>query len=382
MYSWYLQEQTPSGPVQSGPYTRSQLAAMHAAGTFTADTQVCRVGQLEWSAAGADPMLAGIFAGVAEPPAADAPPMMSAGSGAGWGASGGAGASGADASGAGASGAGAGATPPYSFSAALEVGWQGFVRNWGVMVLVVLILGVLSAALQFPSQIGQIMLTVASKPGHGSPDHMNPVLTALSLPFVCCGVLLAFMLGTPLAAGATYAGVAAARGKASLGDLFMGFRRFPGVIGTALVKFLVGLVVFVPCAVPAAIGAILSSRGGFPVPLLVGLMITIPLMLTVAALLFVFISFPLLAVVDPQMRARGGFPAFSIAWQMGKNWNSPSAFLLSICMGLVALASVIACCVGYILLGVPLLLCTLGAAYHLMSAPILAGPPGDPRRLP
>ncbi|MFO0783802.1 MAG: DUF4339 domain-containing protein [Phycisphaerales bacterium] len=357
MYSWYLQEQTASGPVQSGPYTRMQLAAMHAAGTLKPDTLVCRVGQLEWSPAGSDPQLAGIFAGVAEPPPLGDPPV-GAGSSVG------------------------GALPPYSFAAALEMGWQGFVRNWGVMVLVVLILAVLSAVLQFPSQIGQILLTVASKPGHSSPDHLNPALAALSLPFVCCGVLLAFMLGTPLAVGATYAGVAAARGKASVSDLFMGFRRFPGVLGTALVKGLVGLVVFVPCALPAVIGAILSSRGGFPVPLLIGLMITIPLVLAVTAALFVFIAFPLVAVVDPQMRARGGFPAFSLAWQMGRNWNSPSAFLLSICMGLVAAASVLACCVGYILLGVPLLMCTLGAAYHLMSAPILAGPPGDPRRLP
>ncbi len=357
MYSWYLQEQTASGPVQSGPYTRMQLAAMHAAGTLKPDTLVCRVGQLEWSPAGSDPQLAGIFAGVAEPPPLGDPPV-GAGSSVG------------------------GALPPYSFAAALEMGWSGFKRNWGVMVLVVLALGLMSAALQIPTQIGQALLTLAGKAGHSSSEHMDPALTAASLPFVCCGVLLAFMLGTPLAAGATYAGVAAARGKASFTDLFAGFRRYPAVMGTALVKMLVGLVAFLPCTLPVAIGAILSGRAGVPVPLLIGLMITIPLVLTVAAVLFVFIAFPLVAVVDPQMRARGGFPAFSLAWQMGRNWNSPSAFLLSICMGLVAAASVLACCVGYILLGVPLLMCTLGAAYHLMSAPILAGPPGDPRRLP
>jgi hypothetical protein len=266
-----------------------------------------------------------------------------------------------------------GPLPPYSFVNAFTLGWQAFTRNWGMLVLVSLAFIAFQFVLSIPTFTLQGLMAGGFR-GRNADDFAAPAICA-----GCCGGILSIAVGLPLQAGFAYAGVRAARGRAEFTDLFIGFKRWGAVVSTGLLLAACALGIFALCCLPLIVGGIASAGTREPWPAALGLVCSLPIVIAAVVFLCVFLSIPLLLVVDPRVQARWGPGALSIAWQLGKR-TSPSFFLLALCVGIICQLSVLACIVGIVLFGIPLYLAIMGTAYAMLAEPFIAKG-ADPRRL-
>ena len=309
--SWYL----AVGGDAHGPFDMAAMAAKVADGSLSADAQVCRAGEQAWRQAGSDPSLAPLF----------------------------------------------GSAPGWSFSLGWKAAFRGFRRSWGPLVLVLLLVIAVSAPGFVLSQSLSAGLQFAKEPG---------AVMALGLASMLVGVVNWVFVGIPIQqAGLTYAVSKAASGTMQVSDLFQGYRRLGMVLATGVVLALcIGLVVVLACGPGVAmivVGAAMGNAGSAAgLPLIIGgATLLFTLLLLALWFAFPYLYAPVVAC-DPAFGRPGFAECFRLSAQgIRGRVSSVAGFLLV--MALLAAMSILLFCVGYLLVGMPLLLAAQGAVYDL-----------------
>ena len=356
MTTWYLLESGAGDGQPSGPHDIEQMAMRASSGRLRPDSMVARVGSADWVVANADPELAGFFR-TAPPtealaPSSTAPPGVTLPPGPG---------------------------DDYAFGTALSLGITTFRRCWGHLVIVCLVFLAISVAIGMPQGISE---------GIGDLSDNREAALALGLFGSCIGFILQVLVGLPLFAGLVGAAGNAVRGRTEIGDLFMGFRRYGTVllaslvlmaIGTALTvaAYLVALVCATIFGVSGALAGGLAGGGnGAPIVFgaaFLGFAVALLVAFLLVALVLVRVAFVPAMVADPALGT------LSVGEALSRNWTQTrglgfSLVALSIVTSFLAALSILLLCVGYVLVGLPLLIAVLGAAYELVIRG-KAGPP-------
>lgn len=128
--------------------------------------------------------------------------------------------------------------------------------------------------------------------------------------------------------------------KLELGRMFLDIRKLGRYVGAQLVLMAVGLVALVPMGIVAAV-AMGASRGDRPLILGGGLLVTALLGLTLG-----IIALPLVLVQYEIVYGDAGtIESLSRVWRLGSGYRL-QIFGYSLIGGLIAIAGMIACCVG------------------------------------
>lgn len=355
MPTWYLIESTGGDP--TGPFDIEQLAMMASSGRLRSDSLVVRVGDTEWIAAERDAELAGFFR--AAPPTESFIPT---------------------------SGVMSEATLPpgsggdYSFGAAFELGTTTFRRRWGHLVIVGLVSLAISAAIGVPQGIAEAI-------GEASGDRETAIV--LGLFGSCIGFILQVLVGIPLFAGLTVAAANAVRGRTEIGDLFMGFRRYGTVLLASLVFLAIGAALaFAAYLVTFVVAMIFGFSGAFAGGLarddhgatiafgaaFLGFAAALLMTSLLVALVLVRVAFVPAMVADPALGT------ISVGEALSRNWRQTRGLAFSltallIVTSLLGALSVLLLCVGFVLIGLPLVIAVLGAAYELVIRSNSGPPP-------
>ncbi len=335
MTTWYLLESGAGDGQPSGPHDIEQMAMRASSGRLRPDSMVARVGSADWVAANADPELAGFFR--TAPPTEALAPSSTAPPGA--------------------------TLPPgpggdYAFGTAFELGTTTFRRCWGHLVIVGLVFLAISVVIGVPQGIAE---------GIGEASGDRDAALALGLFGSCIGFILQVLVGLPL---------------------FMGFRRYGTVllaslvllaIGTALTvaAYLVALVIATIFGFSGALaGGLVGGGNGAPIVFgaaFLGFAVTLLVAFLLVALVLVRVAFVPAMVADPALGTLSVGEALSRNWQQTRGLGF-SLVALSIVTSFLAALSILLLCVGYVLVGLPLLIAVLGAAYELVIRG-KAGPP-------
>lgn len=362
MTSWYLLVRTTAGDTAEGPFGLERMNELAAQGRLTAESLVARVGAQAWTRAGDDPELAGAIAAAA--------------------------AAGVAASDAGTSAPGglARTAPPtqpaehrelsiansrFSLGEALRLGWQTYRKQWGNLVLCTLVFMGLNLLIQSPSIIAQIAMSA----GMGDPNSPAMAIGATALlPLSCCTWVLQIFVALPLGASFMYCGAQAVRGELKVGDCFQGFRRYWGVLGISVVCQLMSTCIMFAAVVPGGILLIVGIATESIAIVILGAALMMGLLMTALAFFLAIMYLPPVLVTDPRMRAEVLPGSMLIAWQLGRKGGSPSLLALALMLGAVAILSALLFFVPLILVGMPLMMACFGAAYVLLTNPIIADP--------
>ena len=237
------------------------------------------------------------------------------------------------------------------FDECLNKAWECFKVNWGLCVVATLILFAISAVVQIPMQIAEVILRRFT--AHGSTAQVGMMIGA-GVVFLFF-YLLATGVSSILSAGFMYFFIETMRtGKAKIDNVFAGFRNsaWVQILLAMLVYFVAVCVMALVLVVP---GATLAASMKSPVPAIVsGVILLIPLIYLSVGIAFVF---PL--IVDKKI---GFWQAIVTSLKtVHRQWFR--AFGLLILVGLVAMVGVFACCVG-MLASAPLAYLIWGQGYR------------------
>lgn len=220
------------------------------------------------------------------------------------------------------------------FDECLSKGWECFQRNWGICVVATLILFAISAVVQIPMQFAQTVLERFM--GHGASVEIW-MMIGMGVVFLFF-YALATGVSTILSAGFMYFFIESLRtGKSNIDNLFAGFRQSSWVqLLLAMVAWI--LAIFVVVFVLLAPGIFLTTTMKSSVPVIVaGVLALIPLIYFSVPLGFVF---PL--IVDKKL---GFWQAILTAVKtVHSQWFQVLGLLILV--GLIAMAGMLACCVG------------------------------------
>jgi hypothetical protein len=153
--------------------------------------------------------------------------------------------------------------------------------------------------------------------------------------------------------------------------VLIGFRSY----GTTLVGSLfvvavyagVAMVAYIPLIVAMVIGVASSPRGGGESALilagLIGGLLMIALLMVGAALVVMRLFFVPLVAIDPALGSMGVARAINYSWRASKGcgWSMTGALIV---FSLIAALSFLLLCVGYIFIGLPLLMAMLAVMYE------------------
>ena len=317
--SWYIVR----GGKPEGPFDRAAVAALIAQGLLASDAQTCRVGEQAWRMAGQDPALAAML-GIAV-------------------------------------GGGVVAPREWSFGAGWQATIGGFKRSWGMLMLLALV----AVSVSMPGSL------ISQALSYGIQQSRDPATGALlALASLLVSLLNLVFVTIPIQqAGLTFAASRAEAGTVRISDLFQGYRRLGMVLATGVVLGMgIGVAVLVACipgGVLIGIGAAMQGNGsdaGIPV-IVVGALLLLALLLAALWFVFPWIYAPVVAC-DPAFGRPDFGECFRISAQglRGRVFGVVGFILV---IGLLAAASVLLLCIGYLLVGIPLLLAAQGAIYGI-----------------
>lgn len=350
MQTWFVLDQSSAVPSPTGPYTLAQLEAMAREGRLHETTLVAAAGTQSWIPASTDPLLAGLFRSV--------PPTSP-------------------------DGVGAFTAPlargPFSFGAAFGLGWKSVTSRWSQWLVLGVAWLALTMVLGLPQWIPQILGGMASESDSSGVRATGALLTGVG---GCIGLILQVLVGIPLFAGVIYACAEIHDGRGQIGDLFQGFRRY----GSALLSGLLLVCIYMACGIAAAIPMALTfgvmvatSRGGGPAPFwaFVGIAAMVLILILLIGLVLMRVLFAPVIAIDPRFGTRFGtlgvMDAFGMSWRNTQGLGF-SMLLLLVVVSVLAALSILLLCVGYILIGIPLMLSVLGAMYVLTQRSRLDAP--------
>lgn len=347
MDAWYVLDRSTSPPRPTGPFAFDELRRRADLGSLRAEDLVARAGTSEWIAAGTDRALASLFR--ASPPTEFAsaragilrlePP-------------------------------GVRAFPPYSFSGAFSLATSTFSSQWANLVLIGLVGIAVAAAIAMPSWIATVL-------GEASGDR--GAAAAFSLLGSCVNLLLQVLVGGPLWGGWIVAAANAVEGRGNVSDVFAGFRRYQATVVAYLLTMLISLAMAIaigaPLVIVVALAAAVERSGNGPAEaiLVIGAIIAVLAAVFFFALVLVRVTLAAGIAADPAFGSIGGGEAVRLSWRasQGLGW---SMFGLLLVVGLLAALSVLLLCVGYFLIGVPLMLGATGAMHVMINRRVIAAP--------
>ncbi|MAC19528.1 MAG: hypothetical protein CMJ23_07655 [Phycisphaerae bacterium] len=366
--SWYVLDQKTTPESVRGPYDRSQITVLITRGLVTRESLVARVGRDDWSPASSDTELATIISGapLVSPPVS--PPTEEAFSAPDaprtW----------PEASVTSAESNHGGLPLPqgdFRVGDAFSLGWATFKRGYGHLLLCLVIAAGLSLPIIVLSLLAAQLQARAEFTG-------NQELLAIATACTSFSEIMNYLLGPLVAAGLFWSVVAVIRGEQRIGDVFAGFHRFLGLLGTQILWVLGLFAVVVGLGLVSGLlgaAAVAAMDSGNIAIKLVGLVVIILVIgVGVLALLLwlrvvVAITFSYILLVDPRESVRGGFNVMGVAWRMAchRRGRPMAAVILG---GILAFLSVFLFCVGFFFLGMPLYISIVGASYELVRRDI------------
>lgn len=247
----------------------------------------------------------------------------------------------------------------------LTRGFEIFKRAWGPIMVSILCMIVA----QVPVQVLSFMVNLASiptrggRPAPGAPPEFTPAMAAMMV----FSWIYGFLVVMPMAAGSVMLVVRISRGRpVEWADLLCGFRRFvPVVLAGFLQSLALCAAVFAAALVIALVAWIVGQVAqGFVLiaviaPLvLVGLLFAIWLSVRLYPSVFV--------AADPEMPRISATQALARSWEI-TGGNVTHLVVGMLIAGLIAIASILLLCVGYLLVGVPYLAAVTAVAYDELT---------------
>lgn len=262
---------------------------------------------------------------------------------------------------------------------ALTLGWTSFKRSWPLLLVASLAVSVSGIPGGIVSQVGQLVGSIIQISGGSKETALVVGLSAMALGWAC-GALVQW----PVTAGAQIAAVRAQRGhRNDFGTIFAGFRRFVPVIGANIMVSVAMLLTFAPAvwALRSAVWDFVvngmrgmpSFSGLRPVEVVVGVLVSVlASMLLGARLMLVSMR-----AADPDLPRVGAIEAirFSIERTRGNTLNAIGIVILT---STVSFLSLFLCCIGVVLVGLPLAFALQAGFYRALlreADPIEPPPP-------
>jgi uncharacterized membrane protein len=261
----------------------------------------------------------------------------------------------------------------YSFTNVWGQSWAMYKKSWLMLTAGVVIF----LFANIPSQISNLAQNGLIFGQQKNPDQ--PAWSAISGGIGCFILIYSIFVLLPLLAGLIWMGLRAARGQTPMiGDILRGYRRFPTVLGTCV---LVYILILIPLILALAVGAAIIFFGvGFEVfkdsvqqqnfdsyskAALLGAGAWVFICFIVMYWIGLRTSFALLVAVDESISARGPLACIEMSWKMTRG-RALSLLGLFITIGVMMLATLFACCLPVIGLGYPLALTMYGLAYNML----------------
>lgn len=330
MNTWYVLDESSGAQTPIGPFTLEQISQMVSAGSLHARSRVAPIGSSQWGEAASDPVLATLF-GTRPPTSPDAVAPVSASA----------------------------AIRPYSFGAALSLGYASFKARWSAWMLLSLGMIGISVVIALP----QVVMNNLGQSAMRAGDRGSGIL--LVVGGLLSAAVLQIFVGMPLFAGWTYAAAKIHAGEPQLADLFAGFRRYGAALGSGLLLLLIYLAVVVAAYIMIGFVAVgIAVSAGSEVTAIVGLLAVVVVSIGLARVVMRVLFAPVIAI-DPAFGNPGVMRAFRISWANSEGVG-PSMLGLLVVGGLLAAASILLLCVGYIFVGIPLFASIHGAMYVMV----------------
>lgn len=261
----------------------------------------------------------------------------------------------------------------YSFTNVWGQSWQLYKKSWLMLTAGAALYIVANIPTQLTGLIQNGLLFGQQK----NPDQ--PVWGAISGGLACFLVIYTIAVIFPLFAGLLWMGIRAARGQIpEIRDILQGYRRYPRVLGTVILLYIIFLIpVFLACAVGAAIiffgvgfeifkdGVQQSDFDSFSMAAFLGAGAWAFICLVVAYWIGLRTSFALLVAVDESIPVCGPLGCIEMSWKMTRG-RALSLLGLFITMLIMLIATIMCCCLPVIVLGYPLALTMLGLAYNML----------------
>ena len=261
----------------------------------------------------------------------------------------------------------------YSFTNVWGQSWGMYKKSWLMLIAGVAIYLVAN----IPTQISNLAQNGLLFGQQKNPDQ--PAWAAISGGIGCFILIYSIFVLLPLLAGLIWMGLRAARGQTPMiGDILRGYRRFPTVLGVAVLVYILALI---PVILALAVGAAIIFFGvGFEVfkdsvqqqnfdsfskAALLGAGVWTLICFIVMYWILLRTSFALLVAVDESISARGPLACIEMSWKMTRG-RALSLLGLFITVGVMMLATFLACCFPVIGLGYPLGLTMYGLAYNML----------------
>ena len=261
----------------------------------------------------------------------------------------------------------------YSFTNVWGQSWAMYKKSWLMLTAGVAIYLVAN----IPTQISNLAQNGLLFGQQKNPDQ--PAWAAISGGIGCFILIYSFFVLLPLLAGLLWMGLRAARGQTPMiGDILRGYRRFPTVLGVAVLVYILALI---PVILALAVGAAIIFFGvGFEVfkdsvqqqnfdsfskAALLGAGVWTLICFIVMYWILLRTSFALLVAVDESISARGPLACIEMSWKMTRG-RALSLLGLFITVGVMMYATLFACCLPVIGLGCPLALTMYGLAYNML----------------
>ena len=267
----------------------------------------------------------------------------------------------------------------YSFTNAWGASWGTLKATWLRLAgagVIYLLANIPVYGVNAVQMIGQLIQKQ-------NPDEAKVAVAtaAVSVLTGCFVFIYQIFVLLPLAAGLIWVATRAVRShRVVYGDLLRGFRRFPSVIGTVL---LVGVVQFIPIMLGLSVLATIVWFGiGFAnfkdgiqwkdfddasrAAIIVGLAWVI-ICAVICYWIAIRTTFSLFVVVDETLGRRGPLASIETSWRMTKG-RALSLLGLLICLSVACMATLLACCVPFIFVGMPLCLIVVATAYNMLLA--------------
>lgn len=253
------------------------------------------------------------------------------------------------------------ASRPYSFSAACALAIQTFKTQWVPLLRMSLIMLGISIGLASPQWI---VTTIGAMSGDPAVESATMIV----------GTVFAYALNilvtAPLLSGMIVAGANAAVGRANVADVFLAFRRYGRVVLANLLVYLIMVGVFLSACVPLGLAvAFAQAVAGGPTETALGIAsagVSFVLMILGFAMVVARTGYAPAIVADPDLGRLGVIEAIRLNWSRTSVSNGFSLLGLLILMSILVTLSLLLFCVGYLLVGLPLMWAVTGSCHQLL----------------
>ena len=338
METWYVLDESVSPAQPQGPWSDDQLREMVASGRVTASTRIARAGGAAWTEASLEPAFAGLFRSVPPQSPVFVAPLAPT----------------------------SGYEANFSFGTCCAASFVAFRQHWKSLALISLV------------AFGGLLVVLIPQIIGAAYDASGPRQEPSTVGIVgnCLTTLLFVLLGAPFLNGCIYAASQAIRGSMRLGDTLIGLRNY----GQTLLGTLLLVAVYIGCTIIAMIPAyalmfaalaiVFATAGaGFvvaPFIMGIGILLYFWVFVALAAYSLTRLLFVPLIAIDPAMGSMGIGRAVSYSWKAtkGRGWAMVWLFFV---FGMLAGLSAFLLLIGYVLIGLPLLLALMAVMHEQLN---------------